>query len=83
MQLNIEAKKFFPSLPIRYNIDFSLDTEGSSGPSQIFKMDLSANIKNGLKLLATFLNSFILNVWLDPKHASKVCFYRVIFSKID
>ena len=39
--------------------------------------------RNGLKALAIFLNSFILDAWLGSKYASEMCFSRVIFNRID
>ena len=46
-------------------------------------MELYVNIRNSLKLLAIFENSFMLDVWLGSKYASEVCFSRVIFARMN
>ena len=62
---------------------FSIDAEVYSGLSQISKMEIFANIRNGLKPLATFLNRSVSDVWVGSEYVSVVCFCRVIFYKID
>ena len=74
---------FFKSLSIRENIYYSTDTEVYSELSQISMMELFTKTRNGLKTLAIFLNSFILDAWLGSKYASEMCFSRVIFNRID
>ena len=74
---------FFKSLSIRENIYYSTDTEAYSELSQISMMELFTKTRNGLKALAIFLNSFILDAWLGSKYASEMCFSRVIFNRID
>ena len=74
---------FFKSLSIRENIYYSTDTEVYSELSQISMMELFTKTRNGLKALAIFLNSFILDAWLGSKYASEMCFSRVIFNRID
>ena len=71
------------SLSIRENIYYSTDTEVYSELSQISMMELFTKTRNGLKALAIFLNSFILDAWLGSKYASEMCFSRVIFNRID
>ena len=39
-------------------------------------MELFTKTRNGLKALAIFLNSFILDAWLGSKYASEMCFSR-------
>ena len=74
---------FSSYISIRWNIYFSIDTEPYSEFSQTSKMELFVNKINGLKLLAIFFKQFQLDSWLGFKHVSKLCFYRVIFNKID
>ena len=74
---------FFKSPSIRENIYYSTDTEAHSELSQISVMELFTKTRNGLKALAIFLNSFILDAWLGSKYASEMCFSRVIFNRID
>ena len=71
------------SLSIRENIYYSTDTEVYSELSQISMMELFTKTRNGLKALAIFLNSFILDAWLGSKYASEMCFSRVIFNRTD
>ena len=63
------------------HLKISIDTETYSGLCQISKLELFANIRNDLKLLAIALNSSISDVWLSSKYASEVCLSRAIFTK--
>ena len=65
----------FPVSLYVINIYFSRDTEVYSGFIQRSKMELFANIRNGLKPLAIFLNSSILDACLASKYPSEVCFF--------
>ena len=44
-------------------------------------MKVFTNMRNGLKPLAIFLNSSILDVWLGSKYTSEVCFLRNFLTK--
>lgn len=78
IQLHIEVQHIFPVFlgTIKHLLCYRY--KAHSG------VELFANIRKGWKTLTIFVNSFLfVDVLLDSKYASKMCFFPIIFNKID